>query len=409
MSEEKDSASKKPGSSSEEKAKRTDEGRVDQDDLEGSQADIGESLPDDEPEGDDDEPEGDDDEPEGDDDEPEGDDDEPEGDDGEPWDRDLSLVSGAEDDIDPDLLALGEEKPGPRLHRPIIMTVVCILIVVMMAWFRHDLLYFFTPNEPIDLGPAHDIEFDASWENRYIRFDGWPLAPSVTGNDPSCGRLQGFPTYQRRVLCRGHQSAIPLMGRPEHDLIVQRYLVRQLRISYSAPEGREEQTHILAESAALRISAVQKVSRTGPGELGHMIAEVEGNPGKTDIDAVAKSIRFQIEASVPGVKRVSVERVRRDPPGSFEGRLVRLRDLGSRFAAVGDFLNECTTYEVDGDTWVVLDGSEAGSDAWDSEGLCYGQAPRQYWPYLVLYFLLGVILILNIYLLVRFLMAARRR
>jgi hypothetical protein len=140
-----------------------------------------------------------------------------------------------------------------------------------------------------------------------------------------------------------------------------------------------------------------------------MIAEVEGNPGKTDIDAVAKSIRFQIEASVPGVKRVSVERVRRDPPGSFEGRLVRLRDLGSRFAAVGDFLNECTTYEVDGDTWVVLDGSEAGSDAWDSEGLCYGQAPRQYWPYLVLYFLLGVILILNIYLLVRFLMAARRR
>ena len=307
-----------------------------------------------------------------------------------------------EEEIDPELLALGEERSDPKWHRPIIMGVVCVLIIIMMVWFKNDMLYFFAPDDPLDLGEAHDIEFDESWENRYVRFSGMPLAPSVQNPDPVCGRLQGFPTYQRRFLCRGHNSAIPLMGRPEHDLLVQRYVVRKLRVFYTPPEGREAETLAAAKRAALSVGAVHKVEATREGQLGRLLVDIEGSPGRTSLKAVGKSVKFQIEASVPGVQRVRVERDRRDPPGSFEGRLVRIGDLGSRFKAVADFLNDCTNYEVDEDTWVVLDGSESGTSAFDSPGLCYGQSPRQYWPYLVLYVLLGAIFVLNIYLMFRF-------
>ncbi len=325
------------------------------------------------------------------------------------WDETFGPASEAEDELDPELLALGEEKEkGIKWHRPAIMTIVCLLIVVMMVWFHQDLLYFFTPSEPVDLGEAHDITFDESWENRYVRFQGFPLAPSVTSDDPRCGRHQGFPTYQRRALCRGHQSAIPLAGRESHDLIVQRYLIRQLRVFYTVPEGREAEALEQAALVTRRVSAVQSVQPTKEGELGDLIAEIEGTPGRTDIDAVAKAIKYEIESKVPGATRVQVERVRRDPPGAFEGRLMRIDDLGSRFAAVAEFLNECTNFDVDEDTWVVLDGSEAGTDPWDGAGLCYGQAPQQYWPYLVLYILLGAMLILNVYLLARFFLKLRR-
>ena len=82
--------------------------------------------------------------------------------------------------------------------------------------------------------------------------------------------------------------------------------------------------------------------------------------GVTDMTAVSKSIRYQVESSVAGVKGVTVDRVRRGVPGAFEGRLVRVGALGSRFAAVAEYLNECTNYPVTEGTWIVLDGSEAG-------------------------------------------------
>ena len=317
-------------------------------------------------------------------------------------------LASAHDAIDPDLLAIAE-KPKPRWYRPLIMVSVCVLIVVMMVWFRLELLYFFTPTEPIDLGEAHDIELDTLVENRFVRLEGMPLAPRAINPDPRCGNLQGFPTYQRRIVCRGHHSAIPLMGRPDHDLLVQRYLVRQLRISYRLPEGEASaDLEARAVGAVRAVGAIRRVRRSGPDELGRLVADVEGRPGRTDVDAVAKAIRFRLESSVPGIEAVRVERVDRDAPGVFEGRVVRIRNLGSRFAAVAEYLDECTDYAVGRDGFVVLDGSEAGSESWTTDGVCYGHAPHQYWPYLCLYALLTGILVLNLVLLFRFVRASRR-
>lgn len=326
----------------------------------------------------------------------------------EPWDV-ADPLADAEDAIDPELLALAEEKPEVRWHRPIVMFVVLVLIGVMMVWFHADVMYFFADTEPTDLGEAHDINFSPDWENQYVSLEGIPLAPRNENPDPRCGGNQGFPTYQRRFLCRGHMSAIPVMGRPGHDLIIQRYMVRQVRIHYQQPSGQsEEETRRLVEDAARHVGSVHDVRPTRDGELGKLIVDIEGSSGRTDIAAVSKSIQFQVEASVPNIRHVRVERVRREVPGSYRGRLVRLSSLGSRFAAVAEYLNECTSYPVGSDAWVVLDGSESGEGLFDGMGVCYGHAPRQYWPYLVLYALLISIFVLNIYLLVRFFRGLRK-
>lgn len=327
----------------------------------------------------------------------------------EPWSPDVDPFASAEDAIDPELLALAEEKPAPKWHRPIVMAVVCVLIIVMMVWFWQDFLYFFSPSEPIELGEGHDVTFSEEWENRYVHLEAVPLAPRNENPSAQCGALQGFPTYQRRFLCRGHQSAIPVMGRPGHDLVIQRYLVRQLRISYFVAEGRDaEGLFQKVIDATKRVNAVHDVRPTKEGELGHLIVDVEGRAGKTDLTAVSKSIQYQIEASVPGIKRVMVERVRREIPGNFSGRLVRISTLGSRFAAVAAYLNECTSYPVSEEAWVVLDGSEAGEGLTDGLGMCYGQSPRQYWPYVVLYVFFVLIFIVNIILFVRFTKGIRK-
>jgi hypothetical protein len=326
----------------------------------------------------------------------------------EPWEVSDPLAD-AEDAIDPELLALAEERPPVKWYRPIVMIVVCVLIGVMIVWFRADVMYFFADTEIVSLGEAHDIRFSSEWENRYVEMEGIPLAPRNENPAPQCGSNQGFPTYQRRFFCRGHMSAIPVMGRPGHDLIIQRYMVRQLRIHYQAPDGRdEEETRQLVEAAARRVASVHDIRPAQQGELGRLIVDIEGTSGRTDITAVANSIRFQVEASVPNIRHVRVERVRREVPGHYRGRIVRLSSLGSRFAAVADYLNECTSYPIGSDAWVMLDGSEAGQGLFDSMGICYGQAPRQYWPYLVLYVLLISIFVLNIFLLVRFFRGLRK-
>lgn len=325
------------------------------------------------------------------------------------WEDEVDPLATADDAIDPELLAIADEKPPFKWYRPLIMTAVCVLIVIMMVWFYRDVAYFFTPPDPIDLGEAHDITWDEAWENRYVEIDGIPLMPRNENPAPQCGAGQGFPTYQRRFLCRGHMSAIPVMGRPGHDLIVQRYMVRQLRVHYTPPDDRpEERTLEQVAEATRRVAAVHELRPAAEGELGRLIVGVEGSSGRTNLSAVANSIKFQIEASVPRITRVRVERVRREVPGAFQGRLVRLSSLGSRFEAVADFLNECTNYPLSQDAWVLLDGSEAGEDTFDNMGLCYGHQPRQYWPYLALYVLLGVILVLNIILMVRFFLGLRR-
>jgi hypothetical protein len=325
-------------------------------------------------------------------------------------DDEVDPLATAEDALDPELLALAAETPSPRWHRAAVMVVVCVLIVVMMVWFSGDIAYFFASSDTMRLGDAHDVTFRDEWENSHVSLEGIPLAPRNENPAPHCGQSQGFPTYQRRFLCRGHQSAIPVMGRPEHDLIIQRYMVRQLRIHYTPPADRPEaavRDEVMA--AARRVRSVHEVRPAEQGELGRVIVDVEGVSGRTDMSAVSKSIQYEVESSVARVERVRVEHVRREVPGSYTGRLVRLGRLGSRFAAVAEYLNECTNYPVTDDTWVLLDGSEAGDGVLDSVGLCYGHEPRQYWPYLALYVLLGGILVLNVVLLFRFFRAARSR
>lgn len=319
-------------------------------------------------------------------------------------------TASAHEEIDPELLALGESRPAkPRWTRPLVMVAVLVVIGIMLVWFRAELLYFFAPAEPVDLGEAHDAQLGPEVENRFVRFEGMPLAPRNLSPSQRCGQVQGFPTYQRRFLCRGHQSAIPLMGRPEHDLVVQRYLRRQIRIDFTVPEERREEALDQAQLALGRVSSLHNLRRARPDEIGQFVAEVQGQTGRTDMGAVMDSVRFQLEAAVPGVRSISVERVQRDAPGSFVGRVVRRDHLGSRFAAVADYFQECTDFDLADEAYVVLDGSEVGDDLLGMDALCYGQAPGQYWPYLALYVILVSLFVLNAVLLVRFFLSLRRR
>jgi len=316
-------------------------------------------------------------------------------------------LASAEDAIDPELLEIGEKR-RPPYRRVVIMVVVCALIGLMMYWFRLDLMYFFSPTDPIELGEAHEADLNEGMSNRYVSVEGIPYAPHNLNPSSRCSGTQGFPTYQRRFICTGSHSAVPLMGRPDHDLLIQRYIQRRLIVRFGMREGEADTGWQLASRALSGVSAVREVNRVPPSESeetsadeAELVVEYETQRHGT-YDSVVRSIRFALESTVPGIRAIRIERYDTNPPGYFRGRMVRISDLGSRFASVAAYLNECTNYDVSESTWVVLDGTECAPGLYGLGPLCYGQQPRNYWPYLLLYILLTAILGLNLLLLGRF-------
>jgi hypothetical protein len=100
----------------------------------------------------------------------------------------MSGDSGAphpEDWVDPELEGLA---PGVSLGRPALLLLVAVFSVFLAGQYTGELRYFFTSNEPIDLGHAEELRQQDEWHdasgalalpsNRYVDIDGMVEARS---------------------------------------------------------------------------------------------------------------------------------------------------------------------------------------------------------------------------------------
>lgn len=84
-----------------------------------------------------------------------------------------------DDWVDPELEDLA---PGVSLGRPALLLLVAVFSVFLGAQYTGELRYFFTPNEPVDLGHAEELRQQGAWHddtgaltlpsNRYVDIDG---------------------------------------------------------------------------------------------------------------------------------------------------------------------------------------------------------------------------------------------
>lgn len=88
--------------------------------------------------------------------------------------------------VDPELMALAEER-NDSILKPILMIAVIILGFWIMDDWREELFYFFSPSEPVEIGSvtefASEVLRDPSFEppiehNRYVKLSGIPTQRS---------------------------------------------------------------------------------------------------------------------------------------------------------------------------------------------------------------------------------------
>lgn len=70
------------------------------------------------------------------------------------------------------------------------------------------------------------------------------------------------------------------------------------------------------------------------------------------------------EGAAPLYVQVSQENADAMTRGEFQGRLVPFRAAGGRYAQVGRYLHNTFDRQVDGDTWLLVDGATPRSTAW---------------------------------------------
>jgi len=83
-------------------------------------------------------------------------------------------AAGAGDDLDP--MGIEEqvaERARGRVKRALVfLAVVLVLGVVLFVWLAGDLAYFVSSTEPVELGPAEELESVRLEHNRFVRVDG---------------------------------------------------------------------------------------------------------------------------------------------------------------------------------------------------------------------------------------------
>jgi hypothetical protein len=80
------------------------------------------------------------------------------------------------DAVDPELLALPAPPAGRRIATLGLMATVVVASLALATSLRHDLGYFFSRAEVVDLGPVGSVEPATLRPNSYVRIQGTPMA-----------------------------------------------------------------------------------------------------------------------------------------------------------------------------------------------------------------------------------------
>lgn len=105
--------------------------------------------------------------------------------------------TGEEAEVDPELIALAEERDRGSALQPILFVSVIALGVWIIGDFWQDVRYFFTSSEPVDLGAATEMaDGDAPDlpHNRYVHIEGIPKRRSQ-GKSYRYFKFVGAPIY----------------------------------------------------------------------------------------------------------------------------------------------------------------------------------------------------------------------
>ncbi len=108
-----------------------------------------------------------------------------------------SHLSGA-DAVDPELLALPVPPSGRRLLTLVVMALVVVAAMGFVVSLRHDLAYFFSSAQTIDLGDVRSVDPGTLQPNTHVRIAGTPMMSRAV--------------RYRRVLTGGRYVVFPLAG-----------------------------------------------------------------------------------------------------------------------------------------------------------------------------------------------------
>lgn len=104
----------------------------------------------------------------------------------------------APDAVDPELLALPAPPRGRRLATLVVMALVVVAAMGLAVSLRHDLAYFFSTGQTIDLGDVGSIDPATLEPNTHVRISGTPMMSRAV--------------RYRRVLTGGRYVVFPLAG-----------------------------------------------------------------------------------------------------------------------------------------------------------------------------------------------------
>ena len=80
--------------------------------------------------------------------------------------------------LDPELMAMEPSQPKKRRH-PWFMVTVIIIGLLMVYWFRMDVLYFFASQDVNELGEVSELDLSTVKTNTYVHIDGFPNPTTV--------------------------------------------------------------------------------------------------------------------------------------------------------------------------------------------------------------------------------------
>ncbi|MBW2263823.1 MAG: hypothetical protein JRG91_17820, partial [Deltaproteobacteria bacterium] len=73
-----------------------------------------------------------------------------------------------------EMLAALPTPPRRRTRNPWLMSIVVVLSILILWWFRFEVTYFFSSSEPENLGSAVDLDPADLSSNAYVTVEAWP-------------------------------------------------------------------------------------------------------------------------------------------------------------------------------------------------------------------------------------------
>lgn len=104
------------------------------------------------------------------------------------------LSEGEGDEVDPELMALAEERSRGSALRPILFVAVIALGFWIIGDFWSDVTYFFSPKKPVELGDATSLQMEELPHNRLVSISGIPKRRSQS-RKYRYFKLVGAPVY----------------------------------------------------------------------------------------------------------------------------------------------------------------------------------------------------------------------